>query len=102
YSLSSQIQRERNAYYQILEACQKGTLDITDWIEWFLQCLKRAISASDEVLQSILKKSTFWGLHTGKSLNERQLAILNRLLEGFEGKLTTSKWAKLTKCSPDT
>jgi Fic family protein len=102
YSMSSQIQRERNDYYDVLENCQKGTLDITAWIEWFLNCLKRAIESSEQILEAVLVKARFWRVHTGESLNERQLKVINRLMDGFEGKLTTSKWAKLTKCSQDT
>jgi len=103
YSMSSQIQRERNAYYDILEKSQKSALDITAWIAWFLGCLERAIQASDGTLESVLAKARFWDAHTGQSFNERQRAILNRLLDGgFEGKLTSSKWAKLGKCSQDT
>ncbi len=102
YSMSSQIQRERNAYYNILEKCQKGSLDLTDWIEWFLNCLKRAIKASEEILKSILIKASFWKLYANQKLNDRQRLLINRLLDGFEGKLTSSKWAKIGKCSQDT
>ena len=102
YSMSSQIQRERNAYYDVLEECQKGTLDITSWMEWFLGCLKRAIGASEGTLETILTKARFWESHAGESFNERQHAMMNRLLNGFEGKLTSSKWAKIGKCSQDT
>jgi Fic family protein len=102
YSMSSQIQRERKAYYEVLERCQKGTLDITRWIEWFLNCLKHAIAASEQTLESVLVKAGFWKTHQGQSFNERQRKVLNRLLDGFDGKLTSSKWAKLTKCSQDT
>ena len=102
YSMSSQIQRERGAYYHILEKCQKGTLDVTLWVEWFLGCLKHAIEKSEETLQAILAKARFWESHAGQSFNERQYGILNRLLNGFEGKLTSSKWAKIGKCSQDT
>jgi Fic family protein len=102
YSMSSQIQRERNAYYDILETCQKGTLDITSWMEWFLNCLKRAIAASEEMLETVLSKARFWKAHAGESLNDRQRKVINLMLDGFEGKLTSSKWAKLTKCSHDT
>jgi Fic family protein len=102
YSMSAQIQRERNAYYHALENCQKGGLDITRWIEWFLNCLENAIGASEKTLEAVLAKARFWKAHAGESLNERQRAIINRLLDGFEGKLTTSKWAKLAKCSHDT
>ena len=100
--MSSQIQRERKTYYDVLERCQKGTLDITSWVEWFLGCLKRALEASEETLQAVLVKAEFWKLHAGESFNDRQRKVINRLLDGFEGKLTTSKWAKLTKCSQDT
>lgn len=102
YSMSAQIQRERKDYYNILESCQKGSLDITPWIEWYLNCLKRAIAASDEILQKVLTKARFWRVHAGDSFNERQRSVINRLLDEFEGKLTSSKWAKLTKCSQDT
>jgi Fic family protein len=103
YSMSSQIQRERNAYYDVLERSQKSTLDITPWIEWFLGCLQRAIAASDTALESVLGKARFWEAHSGQPFNDRQRNILNRLLDGnFEGKLTSSKWAKLEKCSQDT
>ena len=102
YSMSSQIQRERSTYYKILEKCQKGTLDITSWVEWFLGCLKRAIEASDETLEAILAKARFWENHAGEPFNDRQHSMINRLLNGFEGKLTSSKWAKIKKCSQDT
>jgi Fic family protein len=102
YSVSAQIQLERNSYYTMLETCQKGSLDITNWIEWFLNCLKRAIAASDETLHKVLTKARFWKVHSQASFNERQRAVINRLLDGFEGKLNSSKWAKITKCSQDT
>ena len=102
YSMSSQIQKERSAYYHVLESCQKGDLDITPWFRWFLECLKRAIDASAELLEAVLMKARFWEKHLGTAFNERQRQILNRLLDGFDGKLTTSKWAKITKCSQDT
>jgi Fic family protein len=102
YSLSSQIQREREDYYLVLEHCQKGTLDITQWMEWHLNCLKRAIGASEKILAAVLLKADFWKTHAGESLNDRQRKVVNLLLDGFEGKLTSSKWAKLTKCSQDT
>jgi len=103
YSMSSQIQRERNAYYDILEKSQKSTLDITPWIEWFLSCLKRAIEASDGMLESVLVKARFWEKHINQPFNERQRNVINRLLDGgFEGRLTSSKWAKMSKCSGDT
>lgn len=102
YSMSSQIQREREDYYLVLERCQKGTLDITQWVDWYLNCLKRAMAASEELLESVLIKAEFWKTHSGASFNERQRKVINRLLDGFKGKLTTSKWAKLAKCSQDT
>jgi Fic family protein len=102
YSMSSQIQRERNDYYIVLERGQKGTLDITQWMEWYLNCMKRAIGASEKILAAVLVKAGFWKAHAGESFNDRQRKVINRLLDGFEGKLTSSKWAKLTKCSQDT
>ncbi len=103
YSLSAQIQRERDSYYSVLENCQKGSLNISAWIEWYLNCLQRAIAASEKTLTTILGKADFWRIHAGESFNQRQRFILNRLLDGtFYGKLTSSKWAKLAKCSQDT
>ncbi len=102
YSMSWQIQRERKEYYRVLETCQKGPLDITPWIDWYLNCLKHAIAASEQTLKTVLAKANFWKTHAGESFNARQQAIINRLLDGFEGKLTSTKWAKLTKCSQDT
>lgn len=102
YSMSSEIERNRNSYYDILEKCQKGTSDITLWIEWFLDCLKRSIEGSEQILVTILSKAKFWEVHLEERLNERQRKVINLLLDGIEGKLTSSKWAKLTKCSQDT
>jgi Fic family protein len=102
YSVSAQIRQERNSYYDILEATQKGDLDITPWLEWFLGCLDRAFGGAETILAVVLTKARFWELHAGASLNDRQRTIINRLLDGFEGKLTSSKWAMLTKCSQDT
>ncbi len=102
YSMSSQIQQERKAYYYVLERCQKGSLDVTAWIEWFLGCLQRAIQASEVTLQAVLTKARFWESHAGQPINGRQRLLLNRLLDGFEGKLTSSKWALIAKCSQDT
>jgi len=102
YSMSAQIRQERNAYYDILEATQKDHLDITPWLEWFLACLGRAIDGAETILGSVLLKATFWKVHAGESFNERQRSVLNRMLDGFEGKLTSSKWATLAKCSQDT
>lgn len=102
YSLSSQIQAERKKYYTILEQTQKGDLDITPWILWFLGSLERAIEKALTTLDLISHKTKFWDFFAKASLNERQRKIINQLLDGFEGKLTSSKWAKLTKCSQDT
>ena len=103
YSMSGQIRRERSDYYTMLERTQKGTLDVTPWQEWFLSCLQRAIEeGSQDTLGAVLQKARFWERFAQQSLNERQVKVLNRLLDGFEGKLTTSKYAKLTKCSQDT
>lgn len=102
YSLSAQIQRERNAYYAILERTQKGTLDVTDWLVWFLATLHRAVEQAHRTLDAVWVKARFWQRWGGASLNERQTKLLNRLLDGFDGKLTSSKWAAIAKCSPDT
>lgn len=102
YSMSAQIRLERNAYYDMLEATQKGDLDVTRWLEWFLACLGRAFDGAEAVLSSVLRKAEFWKVHAVTPLNDRQRDILNRLLDGFEGKLTSSKWAKIEKCSADT
>lgn len=102
YSMSAQIRKERNAYYDVLENTQKRSMDITVWLVWFLECLNRAIKATDETLALVLKKARFWEKHATTLLNERQQLMLNKLLDGFEGKLNTSKWAKITKTSQDT
>jgi len=102
YSLSAQIQRERSDYYDILERTQQGTLDITGWLDWFLGALHRAVANAQQTVDAVLLKSRFWQRWTGTPMNERQLKLLNRLLDGFDGKLTTSKWAAIAKCSPDT
>jgi Fic family protein len=102
YSMSAQIRLERKQYYEQLENTQKGNSDITDWILWFLQCLINAIETTDETLSKILHKAEFWKLHSTTILNDRQQKIINRLLDGFDGKLTTSKWGKINKCSQDT
>ncbi len=102
YSMSSQIQKERKDYYDILEKSQKGTLDITVWMEWFLSCLKRSIKNSEELLEVVLIKAQFWEKNSMKLLNDRQRLMLNHLLDNFEGKLTSSRWAKMAKCSQDT
>lgn len=102
YSLSAQIQRERKFYYDILERTQKGTLDVTEWLLWFLRTLDDAVRHAHHTLDAVLGKARFWQRVSGASLNERQVKVLNRLLDGFDGKLTSSKWAALAKCSPDT
>lgn len=102
YSMSAQIRLERNAYYEMLERTQQGGLDITPWLEWFLGCLDRAIEGAEGVLSGIFEKARFWESQAKKPFNERQRLILNRLFDGFEGKLTSTKWAKLAKCSQDT
>jgi Fic family protein len=101
YSLSAQIQLERKGYYYILEQTQKGGLDITPWIEWYLHCLIEAIQQALSTTESIRMKGRIWERLAKTPLNERQRKIINRLLDGFEGKLTTSKWAKIAKCSQD-
>ena len=102
YSMSSQIRLERNDYYDILKETQKGTLDVTEWMEWFLGCLDRAIAGTESSLAGVFRKAKFWENTAEKNINDRQRLILNKLLDGFEGKLTSSKWAKLAKCSQDT
>ncbi len=102
YSLSAQIQRERGDYYDILERTQKGALDITPWLQWFLKNLAAAIDTAQQTLDAVLAKTRFWNRWATTPLNERQVKLLNRLLDGFEGKLTSSKWAAIAKCSPDT
>ena len=102
YSMSAQIRKERNAYYDILERTQHGTLDITGWFEWFLDCLDRAFDGADTIIGNVLLKAAFWDRYAASSLNDRQRLILNRLLDGFEGKLTSSKWAKIAKVSQAT
>jgi Fic family protein len=102
YSMSAQIRHERNDYYEILEKTQKGTLDITPWMEWFLGCLGRAFAGTEVTLGAVLRKTRFWERCARAPVNDRQQDIVNRLLDGFEGKLTTTRWAKLEKCSHDT
>ncbi len=102
YSMSAQIRLERNDYYAILERTQKGTLDVTGWMHWFLGCLDRAFDGAEATLAGVLRKARFWETHAGESFNDRQRKVVNRLLNGFEGKLTSSKWAKLARCSQDT
>lgn len=102
YSLSAQIQRERKAYYDTLERTQKGSLDITEWLSWFLNTLHRAIEQAHLTVDAVLAKAKFWRRFAETPMNERQVKLINRLLDGFEGKLTSSKWAAIAKCSPDT
>ena len=102
YSMSSQIRIEREEYYKQLEFSQKGTLDITDWLEWFLECLLNALSSSNTILSKVMFKHNFWTKWAKTPLNDRQSLMLNKLLDGFKGKLNTSKWAKIAKCSKDT
>lgn len=102
YSMSAQIRKERTEYYAILEATQKGGLDITPWLKWFLSCLDRALLATNELLANVLTKARFRERYAGVALNERQRLVLDRMLNGVEGKMTSSKWAKMAKCSQDT
>ena len=102
YSLSAQIQRERKQYYDQLEATQRGTLDVTPWLDWFLACLLRAVQGADGLLAGVLDKAQFWQRWAGTPMNARQTLVLNKLLDGMEGKLTNAKWAAIGKCSADT
>jgi Fic family protein len=102
YSMSAQIRLERKAYYDILETTQKGGMDITRWLRWFLACLDHAFDGAETILENVVRKARFWEQHAGEKLNDRQQSMLNRLLDGFEGKLTSSKWAIITKTSQDT
>ena len=102
YSMSSQIRTERKAYYDMLERAQKGDLDITPWLLWFIGCLDRAFDSAETILASVMRKARFWESVVGQPLSERQRKVINRLLDGFEGKLTNAKWAALTKASSDT
>ena len=102
YSVSSQIMKERNNYYDILELTQKGTGDITKWLLWFLQCIEKSIDSAENAMNNILMKNVFWQKNAELSLNPRQKEMINRLFAGFDGKLTSPKWAKIMKCSTDT
>lgn len=102
YSMSAQIQAERNSYYDILENTQKGSLDITEWLLWFLLCFDRAITNTDETLAVVMRKAKLWENPATSNLNERQNYMLNKLFDGFLGTLNSSKWAKMNKCSQDT
>jgi Fic family protein len=99
--MSAQIQVKRKSYYEILKTTQKGSLDITEWLIWFLNCLERAFNGAEIILAAVFEKARFWKQHGVHPLNDRQRKILNLLLDDFEGKLTSSKWAKLGKCSQD-
>ncbi len=102
YSISSQILVERKKYYEVLQKTQHSRGDITEWLVWFLNCLKKSLLVTETSLQKILRKTEFWKIHENNSFNERQRLVLNRLLDGFDGKLQSSKWAKMAKCSADT
>lgn len=102
YSMSTQIRKERKDYYDMLEATQKGPLDITTWLTWFLSCLDRAFLGTNDILSNVLLKARFWEKHVSVGLNDRQKLIINRMLNGIEGKMTSSKWAKMAKCSKET
>ena len=102
YSLSGQIRRERSAYYNMLERSQRGTLDVTEWLLWFLACFGRAVDGADATSTQVLRKAAFWQVHAESGLSPRQKLVLNRVLDGFEGKLTAKKWAAIGKCSVPT
>lgn len=102
YSMSAQIRVERKQYYEVIERTQKGSLDITEWIKWFLNCLKNSLISAEQILATILNKHQFWSKNAKQIFNDRQVLLLNKLLDGFTGKLNTSKWAKIAKCSADT
>jgi Fic family protein len=102
YSMSSQILAERKQYYEVLQKVQHSAGDITEWLNWFLQCLKNAMNSTESTTQKILQKAKFWKDHEHTAINERQRLMLNKLFDNFEGKLQTSKWAKITKTSSDT
>jgi len=101
YSMSAQIRTERKQYYTVLKNSQHDSLDVTEWLMWFFGCLHRAMVASEKTLATVLNKHRFWHTHAKTILNPRQVKVLNRLLDGVEGNLTSSKWAKLTKSSQD-
>jgi len=102
YSMSSQMMKERNRYYEVLRQVQHSTGDVTEWLEWYLHCLRNALQAAEDTCHSIGRKADFWRRHEQTVLNERQRLVLNKLLDGFEGKLKTSIWARMAKCSQDT
>ena len=102
YSMSAEIRKQRKRYYEMLEKTQKGSLDITNWLEWFLDCLEAALLDTEKSISTILQKAAFWDKYRLVSMNERQIKMVNLFWDGFDGKLTSSKWAKITRCSPDT
>jgi len=102
YSMSAQIEHQKKAYYDILEKTQKGSMDVTGWLQWFFECLIGALEATEKTLAKVLTKAKFRENHAATIINERQKLIINKLLDNFFGKLNTSKWAKITKCSQDT
>lgn len=102
YSMSAEINRNKKAYYEILERTQKGDLDITEWIQWFFDCLEKAITRTSAVVERTMEKAAYWDKFRDVEINERQRKVINRLWDGFDGKLTTSKWAKICSCSQDT
>ena len=102
YSLSSQMLAERKVYYEVLQKVQHSNGDISKWLDWFLNCLYRALQSTEETMRKALYKSEFWDKHEDAVINSRQRLMLNKLLDGFDGKLKSSKWAKITKCSADT
>ena len=102
YSLSNQILIERKVYYETLQKVQHSSGDITKWLDWFLNCLNRALKSTEETMKKVLQKAGFWDIQKETVLNSRQRLMLNKLLDEFDGKLKTSKWAKIAKCSSDT
>lgn len=102
YSMSAEINRNKKAYYEVLERIQKGDLDITEWLTWFFDCLEKAITRASAIIEMTLDKAAYWDKFREVDVNERQRKVINRLWDGFEGKLTSSKWAKMCKCSQDT
>ena len=102
YSMTTQIEADKNSYYDVLEKTQKGTLDITEWLEWFLNCLDRALSKTEQTIDKVLEKARFWDKHSQTLINERQRSMVNKMLDGIKGNMNSSKWAKMAKCSADT
>lgn len=102
YSMSTHIRAQRKHYYDILEKTQRGNLDITEWLMWYLKCLYSALNATEKTFNRVLNKTKFWDEHSSTSINERQRLLINKLFDGFDGKLNTSKWANIAKCSADT